>query len=118
MEDNAHTSVMILREVARQVDLAMLKRMKEQNDAEYQAFTQAGVVKETVRPEGKPKPDLHEVTVWVRKHWHKYKYNQRETVRMYVETHSEKPGINFSQELNRLKYDLKQNPLSKPKKSD
>ena len=115
MEDNVHMSVMILREVARQHDLAMIKRMKERNDAEYQALTQA--VKETVRPD-KTKPDLHEVTGWVRKHWHKYKYSQRETVRKYVEEHSDKPGINFAQELNRLKYDLKQNPLSKPKKSD
>lgn len=63
----------------------------------------------------KGKPDRHDVTKWVRKNWHKYGYNKAETVRKYIEIHA---GTFDQLYKIDLKNDLKQNPLSNPKKSD
>lgn len=111
----ASTSAMIIREAARAADLAHVKRMKEQNDAEEQSLVQDGAAKGTGKQKDKPTLDKHDVTKWVRKHWHKYNYRQSEAVRKYIEIH----GGTFDQLYKiDLKNDLKKNPLLKPKKSD
>jgi len=66
-----------------------------------------------VKLKGRQKAE-HDVTKWVRQHWHKYGYNKRETVRRYILVNG--GTLNQLYEIN-LKNDLKKNPLLKPKKS-